>query len=419
MSDFENVEASRSALEGQLAPASTGEANECAPQGQQHSASPPDPNVGADWSAPQGRKGDAPTATDAATSPPPQGQPGCAASVATTVDAIHPLKNEARYQGDEVSAAIIYRIRRLHREDAFAIQQQTRTVNAALAYIRNVIGWSGYMPEAERDAVAKRARAIYAALGKGELLDGEDGEIAEMVRPVVMLSLETLRPWQELREGVKQDNGRYKGGVEREMARLAKILPGAAFVASVPGFGWLSFARIVGEAGDVGSYPKKGHLWKRMGLAVMDGVRQGGLSKGASAEAWIEHGYSGKRRSVMFVIGESLVKAQGPYRALYLERLAVEHGNAVAAGLTPATTGKATVESWATRGLPALTLVKKPEKDAHRSAKHMHNRAKRWIEKRLLRDLWQAWRAEEAISGPPKGPAASSSPPAGIAAAAE
>ena len=125
-----------------------------------------------------------------------------------------------------------------------------------------------------------------------------------------------------------------------------------------------------------------------MGLAVINGGRQ----RRVSGDEALLHGYSPERRSIMWNIGASLIKQQGPWRDLYLARLATEHQKALDEGLIPATSTKATVDSWAKRGLPELTKVTKITA-AHRSAGHMNNRAQRYIEKRLLRDLWRAWRA--------------------------
>jgi hypothetical protein len=121
-------------------------------------------------------------------------------------------------------------------------------------------------------------------------------------------------------------------------------------------------------------------VWKRLGLAVIDGVRQGGLPKSASKDDWIAHGYSRVRRSRMFVIGDALIKANGEYRAVYLARKEYERQRAEAAGLTVA---------------PALKIPK-ARANEFISDGIIHRRAQRYREKRLLRDLWQAWNRGKA-----------------------
>lgn len=106
-----------------------------------------------------------------------------------------------------------------------------------------------------------------------------------------------------------------------------------------------------------------------MGLAVIGGQRQ---RRAADAEEALEHGYNPERRAIAYVLGTELLKAQirnvkdeagkrtdasvaiGPYGQLYLERKAYE----LSRDLTSA---------------------------------HAHNRAARYMVKRVLRDVYAAW----------------------------
>ena len=58
--------------------------------------------------------------------------------------------------------------------------------------------------------------------------------------------------------------------------------------------------------------------------------------------------------------------------------------------MIPATTTAATVKSWAALGLN-LEKVSKINPKIHRSAGHMNSRALRVMEKRILKDLREAW----------------------------
>jgi hypothetical protein len=95
------------------------------------------------------------------------------------------------------------------------------------------------------------------------------------------------------------------------------------------------------------------------------------------------HGYNAQRRSIMWNIGACLIKAQvrsakdeagekiastaiGPYGQIYLDRKALEAART-------------------------------------QSAAHAHNRAQRYMEKRLLRDMWKAWRALDGATECEKG----------------
>ncbi len=160
---------------------------------------------------------------------------------------------------------------------------------------------------------------------------------------------------------------------ERKLVKLAKALPVYPWVESQRGLGALGLAQIVGEAGDLSGYANPAKLWKRMGLAVIDGGRQRKV-EGAAA---LLHGYNPQRRSVMWNIGDSAIRATGgQFRAVYLERKEVE------------------LKRAAEEGLIVLPAAKIPfgEKARYRSEGHVHARAKRYMEKRILRDLWREWR---------------------------
>lgn len=144
---------------------------------------------------------------------------------------------------------------------------------------------------------------------------------------------------------------------QKELLALVKPLPIMAWAKDVKGLGIASVAAIIGEAGDLANYANPGKLWKRMGLAVIDGKSQG---KRTNAEEALRHGYSPQRRSEMHVVGDCMVRAGGPYADLYRARKAVEMER---------------------EGITKM---------------HAHKRALRYIEKRLLREMWQVWRGANA-----------------------
>jgi hypothetical protein len=144
--------------------------------------------------------------------------------------------------------------------------------------------------------------------------------------------------------------------VEKQLDKLAKSLPVyATFTKPTKGLGAGGLALIIGETGDLSLYANPAKVWKRMGLAVFDGVRQRRVA--GNAEEAIRQGYSSHRRQIMWNIGDSMIKVGDTYRQVYLDRKAYE-------------------------------LAKNPD------AKPIvnHRRAQRYMEKRILRDLWRAWR---------------------------
>lgn len=203
----------------------------------------------------------------------------------------------------------------------------------------------------------KDADALYnAIMGKGEHVHEAAG-------------LAATQPILSARDTVEA----ARKGTEKKLTKLALQLPPPVveFCEQTRGLALPSLAAIVGEAGDLSNYSNPAKLWKRMGLAVMpDGGRERRV-KGVDA---IEHGYNAERRSVMWNIGEALLRAGGAYADLIRERKTIEVAKAEAEGLA----------------VKPSAQIKAGEQA--RSNGHIHNRAKRYAEKRLLRDLWRVWR---------------------------
>lgn len=263
---------------------------------------------------------------------------------------------------------MIEEIRYHHRTRNFAMEQRKRAHLSLLSFLRLQLGWSPEIPEKDRTLLAKQAVALVSF---GETHKGEPPEGYDDWAGVIEAAIESRRPFVEIEN--------YNA---KEMERLAKALPvWDAWAAETKGVGARSLAVIVGEAGDLSNYPKKGHLWKRMGLAVLDGLRQGGLPKGAGADAWIEHGYNPARRSRIWQMGDSMVKCDGPYRKVYLVRKEYEREQAALRGLTVAPSAK----------------IPKARADEFISDGHVHRRAQRYMEKMFLRDLWAAWRRASPV----------------------
>lgn len=184
--------------------------------------------------------------------------------------------------------------------------------------------------------------------------------------------------------------------IEKTLAKLARGLPAHEWVKGVRGVGDLSFAAIVGEAGAPGEYKSVSALWKRMGLAVIDGERQ----RRVKGDAALDHGYAPARRSVMWNIGGGLIGGMGNgprpgvgedvsgrddltrYQKIFIERLRYE------ADRDPATHRKEPVASAKTGELRESFST------------HAANRARRYVEKRFLRDLFAEWRRANTAPDP-------------------
>lgn len=203
-------------------------------------------------------------------------------------------------------------------------------------------------------------------------------------------ALAAMLPLCAARDGLATERKR----VEKRLKLLAGQLPAARFVEETKGIALNSLAAIVGEAGDLSRYPDRDRpakhgpaaLWKRLGFAPYDGLagstwkRDSWRPRALSKDEWIENPFSGQRYAVMHEIALALHHAQcegkaksgtaygrpkGEYGAAYVRRR--EH-----------------------------TAVTHPDW----TAQHAHFDALRYMMKRLLRDLWKAWR--QASQGMPE-----------------
>lgn len=271
------------------------------------------------------------------------------------------------------------------------VQEQRKRMDLALgSFLRLQLGWVKDAPEAERNKIAAAA---------ANLIDNAEKEVAgkpfaaDMAhygewREVICASIGARAPFDVL-----------EAKATKQMEKLAKVLPVWEWAKPIAGLGARSLAVIVAEAGDLSNYPKKGHLWKRMGLAVIgDGsgeedVAQGKLPKTASKDEWIRHGYSPRKRSKMYVIGDVMVKVGDVYRDVFLARCAYEHARVIDDGKIVVSTTSSVTETWAGRGLAVRKITQREFNESTMvRAGHLHKRAQRYMEKRLLRDLLRAWK---------------------------
>jgi hypothetical protein len=181
------------------------------------------------------------------------------------------------------------------------------------------------------DIAATRPRKDNAPLAKGEwkelykeaatlikaVMSGKaDCRLADVVRSsyIGIGSFETL-----------------KTQLEKAMRQLATSLPVADWAErpEQAGFGLLSLASVVGETGDLTPFAGPAAVWRRMGCApwtfegntYMAGTWKSGKYGKLPSSEWVDYGYSPRRRSIAYIIGENIVKQNkdGPYRTKYLE----------------------------------------------------------------------------------------------------
>lgn len=199
------------------------------------------------------------------------------------------------------------------------------------------------------------------------------GKVATDCKDVILAHRNAKIPFQTIREEY-----------EKDLATLVKQLPIWPWVEKVKGFGEQSLASLIGEVGDLSNYANPAKLWKRMCVAVIEGEAQG---KRTDEKLAALHGHNPSRRSVMWNIEKQILMAQ-------LRNVKDEDG-------------ERTEESTASGPLGELYLERKQfeltkyyeKKDGEVIPVWLglaHKRAQRYMGKRLLRELWRAWRESQS-----------------------
>ena len=255
---------------------------------------------------------------------------------------------------------IIAEIRELQSQRRFCIKSQSRCDRSVESFIARGFGYTTNLDAKARVTMFARAAELRRKVekdGGGQRHAAQEGHMnSAPAVPLILLSAQSRRSWDV-----------YRKQIESRMRTLAKTLPVWLWADNVRGLGELGVAIIIGEAGDPANYPRIECLWKRLGLAVIDGERQ---QRKSGAEAAAAHGFSPSRRAEIWTIGDSLFLLQwrgakddapahplGPYGAAYAKRKAATEGR----------------EGWSLG-----------RRDAD---------ARRVMTKALIEDFWKAWKS--------------------------
>ncbi|HUT94955.1 MAG TPA: hypothetical protein VMY37_36190 [Thermoguttaceae bacterium] len=228
------------------------------------------------------------------------------------------------------------------------IRSQRRLNNQCRAFVRRVLGWRMDLPESEEDLqdsikernrINKEAKELITAIQGGQTRNDNQPTFAASVRGFCITILQARSPLDREREHAEQ-----------RLRKHAEQLPAWEWVKGVHGMGSLGLAIIIGEAGDLGNYANPGKLWKRLGLAppsTYDMIKNDGTPGRCLPR---------QRRSAIWTIGDSLIRSKGDYKSVYDERKAYEK-----------------------------------ERDPDMTKMHAHRRSQRYMEKRVIRNLWREW----------------------------
>lgn len=269
-------------------------------------------------------------------------------------------------------APLIEELINLQRERVWLIRMKNRIENGTTAYVRRVLIGSADLSDAEREKMNARAKSIVSKIENEKPLLPEERKAGVKCQHMILHGKKARLTFEEsiTASKITMPDGTVSPGINNRMEQIAKQFPVWEWAKNIKGFGPLGLAVIIAETGDLSNYANPGKVWKRLGLAPYNGKSgmawrvSGGLTK----DEWIDFKYKPARRSEMFQRVEPLLKHQlakvktgerepGPYGRVYLDRKKYE-------------------------------LDRDPEMSKGRA----HDRATRYMEKRLLKHLWQAWR---------------------------
>ncbi len=258
-----------------------------------------------------------------------------------------------------------------------------RLHNQGGSMIRRRLGWSIDLPKKDAETICRKAERIFGAVGSGKPLKNEDEQMIldEMVLYLYVYH-EASKPLVAQVKLIKQ-----------AAEKLVVQLPIWEVVNRVRGIGTWNIALIVGEAGaPLSSYGSHSKLWKRFGLAVMDTpdgkrTRQRKIfgTDDAAKQQAILHGYNPQRRSSMYRVGSCMFKSNQYLGHLVLdtngEKQRDENGKLIREPSVP--------HVWRQF---FLDRKKWEEEKVPEGPKALwQNRAQRYMEKRLLRQLRTLW----------------------------
>jgi len=264
----------------------------------------------------------------------------------------------------------------LQRQRAVYIKSRIMVSNRLQAIVAGTLGYSSGMEEKARRKVFGEAAKLIAAIEKG----------TETESPLCGLVLTHTAGTGEFMRSQK--------AIEKEMRAAAKRLPVAGWV-ELPeqrGFGILFLAIVVGETGDLSGYANPAKVWRRLGCApwtfdgqtLMGATWRGGKHGKLPAAEWESFGYSPRRRSIAFLIGEGLLKQN----FLHDEQRSADGRNGQSEGCSGA--DRTVAGPYRLRYLEARATFAEKHPDYKPLRCHRHGML--CATKRLLRELWKEWR---------------------------
>lgn len=206
----------------------------------------------------------------------------------------------------------VARLQLMQRQRAVILKSRNMQANRLQAVVAGTIGYHAGMDESDRAKKFVEATTLIRGVVAGTAA-------SPTMTPVILASYQGI---SALESALDQ--------TEKEMRLVAGELPVVPWL-NLPaqrGFGILGLAIVVGECGDLRQYANPAKLWRRMGCApwthngktLMGATWRSGREGSLPKEEWAKFGYSPRRRSISYLLGDGLVKQNGPgpYRARYV-----------------------------------------------------------------------------------------------------
>jgi hypothetical protein len=203
-------------------------------------------------------------------------------------------------------ATISVELQKLQRQRSVYLKSRIMITNRLQAIVAGTMDYHSGMTLAERAKLMKKAATLIKKIENGEV----ESELSGLVKAHLLSVEEFVREQKRL---------------DKAMVALAEQLPVAKWVESPEQkcFGLLSLAIVVGETGDLFKYANPAKVWRRLGCAPFtkgDETLMGATWKGRkknvhveklTKDEWSDFGYSPRRRSIAYLIGEGIVKQNG------------------------------------------------------------------------------------------------------------
>lgn len=299
-------------------------------------------------------------------------------------------------------------LRELQRVRTAALKSRLMMENRVRAYVATNMGYKADLDEKARRKKHEEAQALINRVVTGL-------EESPM-KSIILCSREGI-------DGFDDEVERNEKLIVAQVKLLPQYILDWVDAPKQRGVGRLSLGKIVGEAGNISNYSTVAKLQRRMGcipwtfngqtlmgsswnfgVGKFDNGKDKPAKKALPKSEWSEYCYSGRRRSVMYVIGENLIKLNfldGDSE----ERTSVVSAKTVKQGAGSSKNGKASDHATKTDGSCAGPYRSRYESSRAKMLADHPDRQPQWLHrhgmlmavKLLLKNLWVCWNKKPLV----------------------